>query len=640
MRALRQGAGAGEPRRADSGPRDGPTLALISHTDTVLADPEEWTVDPWSGELRDGEIWGRGALDMKSHVAAAAVAVATLAREGFVPAGDLIFVASADEEVGEDFGLSWLCARPSGRGARRLLRQRGRWRPARDQRAPGLPVRDRREDELAIRPPRARTERARVDAGNRGQRTRAGGAAHPAAGGVQAEDPERCRRPRPSSGSSGTSDPDELEQPLRAVVEPMLSHAISPTIIEASKQTNVIPALCTVVCDCRLLPGETQAEAEAEIRGGARRGQLRLRLGRGRRRHALRPSTLRSGARSRASSRRRSRAPRSLPSCNAGFTDSHFMRAAFGTVCYGFFPMRAMDVRGRGGADPLRRRAHPGGRPRAWNPLPHARGTYTRRVSRDKVRLGGMALANGVLVHGPRYWACAVRLEDGGVEVASGLKPLRASEIENRLIRGPARMAEIFALLPEIRRRLPAAQLPFQRPAVVAAMVGSAAAVRLVRGSRLSMAAQEILAAALAVGPAAVAMRGSNLASYHGAEHISIGTYEHGEKRAKEHERCGSHLLGPLLLTSAVGNALDRAGAVVSASRCSRGGGRRRARGLGGALLLDGAEREEPARPRARDAGPRAPAPLRHGRAHARAARGREPRSRRMRPPRICCKWR
>jgi uncharacterized protein YqhQ len=51
-------------------------------------------------------------------------------------------------------------------------------------------------------------------------------------------------------------------------------------------------------------------------------------------------------------------------------------------------------------------------------------------------------------------------------------------------------------------------------------------------------------------------MRGSNLAEYHGAEHISIGTYEHGEERAKEHERCGSHLLGPLLLTSAIGNAL------------------------------------------------------------------------------------
>ena len=52
-----------------------------------------------------------------------------------------------------------------------------------------------------------------------------------------------------------------------------------------------------------------------------------------------------------------------------------------------------------------------------------------------------MALANGVLVHGPRYWACAVRLDDGVLEVASGLKPLRATEIGNRLIRGPARMA-------------------------------------------------------------------------------------------------------------------------------------------------------------------------------------------------------
>ena len=177
-------------------------------------------------------------------------------------------------------------------------------------------------------------------------------------------------------------------------------------------------------------------------------------------------------------------------------------------------------------------------------------------MTEDKVRLGGMALANGVLVHGPRYWACAIRHDDGAIEAASGLKPLRAAEIENRLLRTPARLAEIFALLPEVRKRLPAAQLPFQRPAVAAAMIGSAAAVRLVRGSRLSTGTQETLAAALAVGPAAVAMRGSNLAEYHGAEHISIGTYEHGEDRAKEHERCGSHLLGPLLLTSALGNAL------------------------------------------------------------------------------------
>src|SRR5215210_7876615 len=105
---------AREPGRANlvariRGRGDGKRLLLLSHTDTVLADPAEWTVDPWSGELRDGAIWGRGALDMKSQVAANAVAIATLAREGFEPAGDLIFAATADEEVGDDFGLSWLC---------------------------------------------------------------------------------------------------------------------------------------------------------------------------------------------------------------------------------------------------------------------------------------------------------------------------------------------------------------------------------------------------------------------------------------------------------------------------------------------------------------------------------------------------
>jgi len=61
---------------------DGPRLALLSHTDTVLADPAEWQLDRWSGELRDGEVWGRGGLDMNGHVAASAVAIASLAREG------------------------------------------------------------------------------------------------------------------------------------------------------------------------------------------------------------------------------------------------------------------------------------------------------------------------------------------------------------------------------------------------------------------------------------------------------------------------------------------------------------------------------------------------------------------------------
>src|SRR6059058_5322318 len=88
---------------------DGPSLLFLSHTDVVLADPAEWQLDPFGGDLRDGEVWGRGALDMKGQVAAAAVAVASLAREGFEPSGDLIFAATADEEVGAGFGAQWLC---------------------------------------------------------------------------------------------------------------------------------------------------------------------------------------------------------------------------------------------------------------------------------------------------------------------------------------------------------------------------------------------------------------------------------------------------------------------------------------------------------------------------------------------------
>src|SRR3954462_13930466 len=102
------------PERANlvtriKGTGDGPSLLIMGHTDVVLADPAEWSVPPFSGEVRDGEVWGRGALDMKSQVAASAVAIASLAREGFKPSGDLIFAATADEEVGAGFGLSWLC---------------------------------------------------------------------------------------------------------------------------------------------------------------------------------------------------------------------------------------------------------------------------------------------------------------------------------------------------------------------------------------------------------------------------------------------------------------------------------------------------------------------------------------------------
>ncbi|HZQ66333.1 MAG TPA: DUF1385 domain-containing protein [Gaiellaceae bacterium] len=175
----------------------------------------------------------------------------------------------------------------------------------------------------------------------------------------------------------------------------------------------------------------------------------------------------------------------------------------------------------------------------------------------EKIRLGGMALQNGVLVHGPTAWAIAVRTDDGELRVSSGRKRLRGAEVTNPLLRGPARLLDAMLLLPRIRRARPEARLPFERPLVFGSMVASAVAVRLLRAlPRPGPVVKELLGGSISLLPATLALRGSSLAAYHGAEHISIGTYEHGEPRGKEHERCGSHLIGPLLVTSTLGAAL------------------------------------------------------------------------------------
>jgi uncharacterized protein YqhQ len=175
----------------------------------------------------------------------------------------------------------------------------------------------------------------------------------------------------------------------------------------------------------------------------------------------------------------------------------------------------------------------------------------------DKLRLGGMALANGVLVHGPTAWACAIRTADGEIEVAARRKRLLASRVRNPLLRGPARLLEAMALLPQIKRALPEAKLPMQNGRTFASIAGASIAVKGIRESeRIRPVAQELLVSLLSFAPAVFALRGGELAHYHGAEHITIGNYEQGEGATKEHERCGGHLIGPLLATSAIGNVL------------------------------------------------------------------------------------
>jgi uncharacterized protein YqhQ len=191
------------------------------------------------------------------------------------------------------------------------------------------------------------------------------------------------------------------------------------------------------------------------------------------------------------------------------------------------------------------------------------------------LRLGGMALRNGLLVHGPTSWAIAVRGPRGDIEVASGAKPTlaRGRLARTPLLRGPLRLAEALLVVPLARLRLPAARLPLEDPRVIgaalAATVTSALARKLARGS----ASRETMLAAIGMLPALVALRDRDLAAYHGAEHKAIGAYESGGPAAdepKEHRRCGSNLIGPLLAFSVAGQVIVE-GALERPSSIARG---------------------------------------------------------------------
>jgi uncharacterized protein YqhQ len=178
------------------------------------------------------------------------------------------------------------------------------------------------------------------------------------------------------------------------------------------------------------------------------------------------------------------------------------------------------------------------------------------------LRLGGMALRNGLLIHGPTHWAAAVRDRDGEIRVASERKPALAPRLAARVpgVRGPLKLAEAMAVLPLARRRLPAARLPFENPRVVAAVGTTLVATALVRKRLASSALREGVVQAIGAVPAVVALMDRDLAAYHGVEHKAIAAYEQGVEDPagvpKEHDRCGSNLIAPMMLLSAGGTVL------------------------------------------------------------------------------------
>jgi uncharacterized protein YqhQ len=185
----------------------------------------------------------------------------------------------------------------------------------------------------------------------------------------------------------------------------------------------------------------------------------------------------------------------------------------------------------------------------------------------DKLRLGGMALRNGLLVHGPTHWAAAVRTKDGSIKVASGRKPDFGARATDRIpgVRGVTKLAEAFAVIPMVKRALPEARLPMQDMKTLGAMGSASLVGQALRRSRGRSIATEAALGLLSMAPAMLALRGGDLASYHGVEHKSIAAYEQDSPDAaaasKEHDRCGSNLVAPMLLsTTAGGAAVRRAG--------------------------------------------------------------------------------
>jgi acetylornithine deacetylase/succinyl-diaminopimelate desuccinylase-like protein len=334
---------------------DGPTLLYLGHVDTVLADPSEWAHDPWSGEVADGFLWGRGALDMKSQVAAEAVAAVTMARDGWRPArGALKLVFVADEETGGDVGARWLCEHHPDKVRCDMLINEG-----------GGPVFEYNG-----------TRRYGVCVAEKGifrfRLTATGAAGHaslPKTGdnallklgpvltklGASAMSFEVTEGPAALLRGLGY-DADDPAAALQAIsqaapgllifLEPMLGVTLTPTMIHASDKINVIPSRAELKIDCRVPPGLGEEAALRRIEEALGEDAKRLKIEFTERvtGNASPVDTPLMGAIDRWVTANDADA-RTVPVILPGFSDSRWFREAFpDCAAYGFFPHRHMNL--------------------------------------------------------------------------------------------------------------------------------------------------------------------------------------------------------------------------------------------------------------------------------------------------------
>jgi acetylornithine deacetylase/succinyl-diaminopimelate desuccinylase-like protein len=344
---------ARDPARANliarvRGAGTGPSLALMGHTDVVYADPADWSVPPFSGDVRDGHLWGRGALDMKSQTAAGAVALAVLARSGYVPNGDVLLIAEADEEDGlDEVGLSWLVGeRPDLRCDYALNEGSFRFVLADGRTIYTLCVSEKMTMPVCVR--------TRGAAGHASLPTHGDNALiklAPVLERLAAYAPVRRRSPEldalldvlaPGDGDLGERiERGRLQhEELWHVLPALAGSTFVPTMASASRKRNVTPAAAQIECDCRVLPGTDPEELLGEFRAALAGLDVELELS----------ETPLGGSRSPLETPLRDAIaewvgelePGALlvPEISTGFTDSHFMREAYGTIAYGFFPLR------------------------------------------------------------------------------------------------------------------------------------------------------------------------------------------------------------------------------------------------------------------------------------------------------------
>jgi len=336
------------------GEAEGPVLGYLSHVDTVLADPSDWRHDPWSGEIHDGELWGRGAVDMKSQTAAEAVAVARLARQGWRPArGELKLMSVVDEEVGGTVGAKWLTEqRPDAARVDWLLNEGGgAVMPFGERRLYGVCCAEKGRCDFRVRA-RGRAGHASVPALADNALLKLVPALERLGGRRAPYDVVDESRAFLEAIGEDPSDPEgalarvrATEPRLAAMLEPTLGTTFAPTLISAGEKINVIPARAEFAVDCRLPPGLGLPLAELRARdliGDADGLELEFDDAVVGNRSPVASPLMDAIA---AWVREGDPAGEAVPVVLPAFTDCRWFRAAFpDCVAYGFFPQRHQDL--------------------------------------------------------------------------------------------------------------------------------------------------------------------------------------------------------------------------------------------------------------------------------------------------------